>query len=119
MFHPCLSCGACCAYFRAMFHWSETLPESFHVPEEMAENVSPHLMAFLGTSEFPPRCVALEGVIGESVKCGIHLRRASCCRDFVPSFEQGVKNERCDQARAAHGLKALSLEDWEEIGIFV
>ncbi|HOC10952.1 MAG TPA: YkgJ family cysteine cluster protein, partial [Thermomonas sp.] len=21
--HPCLSCGACCAYFRVSFHWSE------------------------------------------------------------------------------------------------
>ncbi|RBC12798.1 YkgJ family cysteine cluster protein, partial [Xanthomonas oryzae pv. oryzae] len=21
MAHPCLTCGACCAYFRVSFHW--------------------------------------------------------------------------------------------------
>ena len=24
--HPCLTCGACCAYFRVSFHWSEADP---------------------------------------------------------------------------------------------
>jgi len=24
MSNPCLSCGACCAFFRASFHWLET-----------------------------------------------------------------------------------------------
>ncbi|RBD00840.1 YkgJ family cysteine cluster protein, partial [Xanthomonas oryzae pv. oryzae] len=26
MAHPCLTCGACCAYFRVSFHWSEADP---------------------------------------------------------------------------------------------
>jgi Fe-S-cluster containining protein len=62
------------------------------------------------------RCVALKGNIGEfGTLCGIYDQRASCCRDFWPSLEDGVTtNEFCDKARVAHSLIPLTLGDWEE-----
>jgi Fe-S-cluster containining protein len=66
-----------------------------------------------GTDQPQPRCVALEGTIGESVRCAIHPRRSSSCREFDPSYADGVTpNPRCDQARARWGMAALSPEDW-------
>lgn len=52
--------------------------------------------------------MALQGEIGHSVRCSIHPLRASPCRDFQASWVDGVHNERCDRARAAHGLPPLS-----------
>ena len=38
MSHPCLTCGACCAFFRVSFHWSEADPEMGGVvPIELTE----------------------------------------------------------------------------------
>lgn len=61
-----------------------------------------------GTERQPPRCVALEGEIGRAVCCSIYGLRASPCREFQASWVDGVHNERCDRARAAHGLPPLS-----------
>lgn len=61
-----------------------------------------------GTDRKPPRCIALEGDIGRSVRCTIYERRASPCRDFQASWVDGQHNERCDRARAAHGLPPLA-----------
>lgn len=107
MSNPCLSCGACCAYFRASFHWLETAPSGL-VPAEMTVRVSPQHVAMRGTERHPPRCIALQGQIGSAVHCSIHALRASPCRDFQASWVDGVHNERCDRARAAHGLPPLS-----------
>lgn len=66
-----------------------------------------------GTEGTAPRCVALDGMIGHSVCCTIHPRRASVCRDFDASYFDGkTPNERCDRARAAHGLLPLTPDDW-------
>jgi len=61
-----------------------------------------------GSDRSTPRCVALAGDIGSSVRCTIYEHRASPCRDFPYSWADGVHNERCDRARAAHGLPPLS-----------
>lgn len=61
-----------------------------------------------GTDRKPPRCIALAGRIGESVGCTIYEQRASPCREFQASWVDGVHNERCDRARAAHGLPPLA-----------
>ncbi|HEX5787322.1 MAG TPA: YkgJ family cysteine cluster protein [Woeseiaceae bacterium] len=106
--NPCLSCGACCAYFRASFHWLETTAAAGgSVPAELTVPVTPHLVAMRGSDRKPPRCVALEGTIGAAVRCSIYERRASPCRDFKASWADGSHNERCDRARAAHGLPPL------------
>jgi Fe-S-cluster containining protein len=60
-----------------------------------------------GTEKSWPRCVALDGQVGECVRCTIYEKRPSPCRDFAPSWQNGVRNERCDAARAAHGLPPL------------
>ncbi|HEY8518717.1 MAG TPA: YkgJ family cysteine cluster protein [Gammaproteobacteria bacterium] len=108
MSNPCLACGACCAYFRVSFHWSET--ERFLggvTPTEHTVQVGTHRVAMRGTLGRNPRCVALEGTIGENVRCTIYERRPSPCREFPASWADGRRNERCDRARAAHGLPPL------------
>jgi len=108
MSNPCLLCGACCAWFRASFHWLETSDAPGGLtPAELTLPVSKHLVAMRGTDRKPPRCVALDGEIGVSVRCSIYPRRASPCSNFQASWVEGVHNERCDRARAAHGLPPL------------
>jgi uncharacterized protein len=108
MSNPCLSCGACCAFFRASFHWLETTsaPDGM-TPAVLTAQVSHHLVAMRGTDRSSPRCIALDGDIGRAVRCTIYERRASPCRDFRASWVDGRHNERCDRARAAHGLPPL------------
>ena len=113
--HPCRRCGACCAHFRASFYWAEaddTAPGG--VPVAMTRKLSPQLRVMRGTEGSAPRCVALMGDIGASVRCTIHPRRSSVCRDFPPSYEDGTggHNPRCDNARAKWGLPPLTPEDW-------
>lgn len=113
--HPCLSCGACCAYFRISFHWTETSSESYAVPIEKTIGISPYVNAMIGTREKDPRCIALQGVIGTDVSCDIYLNRPGCCRQFKASYEDGFVNQRCEQARINQGLSILSRNDWPEL----
>jgi Fe-S-cluster containining protein len=110
--HPCQSCGACCAAFRVTFHWSETLQESYAVPARLTETVSLHHLSMKGTSTTPVHCEALKGKVGDSVSCSIYANRPSPCRGFEASYENGIRNERCDQVREQKGLKPLSRDDW-------
>jgi Fe-S-cluster containining protein len=106
---PCVSCGACCAYYRASFYWSEAddAPGGT-VPVGLTEKLNDFRRVMRGTSQKDPRCVALLGTIGQAVRCSIYEQRSSVCRDFPVSWEQGVHNERCDQARLAWGLPPLA-----------
>ncbi len=109
MHNPCLSCGACCAHFRVSFHWSEAEPFlGGRTPAELTVKVAPHRLAMAGTASTKPRCTALEGRIGRAVCCSIYDRRPSPCREFEASWHNGVPSERCDRARAAHGLPPLN-----------
>ncbi|MGA9336037.1 MAG: YkgJ family cysteine cluster protein [Rudaea sp.] len=113
MSHPCLRCGACCAYFRVAFHWSEA--ESFlggTVPSELTAKLDPHRVAMVGTNAVRPYCKALHGVVGETASCSIYVQRPSVCRELVPAWEQGAPSPKCDRARQAHGLLPLQPEDW-------
>jgi uncharacterized protein len=112
MIHPCQKCGACCAFYKVAFHWSETLPESHSVPIILTEKIGLHHLAMQGTNQPKPSCSALVGVIGQDIKCDIYPNRPQACRTFLPSFEDGFQNERCDRARINKGLTALSLLDW-------
>ncbi|MFN8369844.1 MAG: YkgJ family cysteine cluster protein [Bacteriovoracaceae bacterium] len=109
--HPCLTCGACCTLpLRASFPWQETLPDSYNVPIELTEQVSPHLVAMKKDSNC--RCVALVGEIGNQSECTIYSNRSSTCREFMASFENGIKNDKCDEMRARHNLPQLSMADF-------
>lgn len=95
----CQSCGACCAFYRVSFYWAETdVHPNGIVPQEMTKPINPHRVAMLGTATPTPRCVALEGQIGESVGCTIYEKRSSPCREFT------MGTPECLKARAAHGL---------------
>jgi Fe-S-cluster containining protein len=105
--NPCLDCGACCAFYRVSFHWSETERSlGGATPAELTRKVGPHRAA-MRTESQSPRCVALDGTIGTAVSCSIYVRRPSPCREFQASWVNGVRNELCDRARAAHGLPPL------------
>jgi Fe-S-cluster containining protein len=109
MQNPCITCGACCAYFRASFYWSEADPAAAGAtPAHLTTKLTPHLAVMSGTEKQPPRCVALQGEIGKSVLCTIYALRPSPCRELRASWVDGERNERCDRARAAHGLPPLS-----------
>jgi hypothetical protein len=107
-YNPCITCGACCAYFRASFHWSETEPSlGGTVPAELTEKISEHCVAMSGTNCSQPRCTALQGEIGKAVQCNIYPQRSSSCREFPYAWENNQPHDRCDKARAAHGLAPL------------
>lgn len=113
--HPCLRCGACCATFRVSFYWAEADDASpGGVPAALTDKLTPHRRVMRGTNQPAPRCSALLGDIGSSVRCTIHPQRSSTCRDFAASYEDGTgaHNPRCDQARTGWGLAPLTREDW-------
>jgi len=104
-----LRCGACCAFYRASFHWSEA--EDFAcggVPLELTRKLTEHRLVMRGTEGSHPRCVALGGIIGKRAFCSIYGRRPSVCRQFEPSWSIGVPNPDCDKARLAWGLRPLN-----------
>lgn len=113
--NPCVGCGACCAYFRASFYWRECVSGGGTVPDDSVVQISNHMVAMKGTdSSKAPYCTNLQGVIGETAYCGAYVTRSSTCRDDFPaSYQFGEKNERCDKARAKHGLRELVPADWD------
>ena len=114
--HPCLTCGACCAFFRVSFHWSEADPAlGGQVPFELTEPLRTHERAMRGTSEKAPRCIALDADIGRYSRCTIHDRRPSVCALVPASYEFGTASAQCDKARLAHGLPLLAPADWIDV----
>jgi len=105
----CLSCGACCAAFRVDFHRVDLASDgSGGVPVELAVPLTATLVRMRGTDEAPPRCVALEGAVGQSVRCSIYARRPGPCRDFAPYAPLGIGDDACDRARRRYGLPPLA-----------
>lgn len=105
--NPCVGCGACCAHFRVQFYWRE------QVPDGLFEDLTVMHRCMLGTSaKHRPKCAALTGRIGKDACCSIYLSRPTPCRAFTASYADGQRNERCDNARRAHGLPPLRPEDW-------
>lgn len=112
MAHPCLTCGACCAYFRVSFHWSETDPAlGGRVPIELTDALRTHERVMRGTSQSQPRCIALDADIGRYSRCSIHDRRPSACA-AVPASLNSTAQRAVRQIRLAHGLHALTDADW-------
>ncbi|MBI1396691.1 MAG: YkgJ family cysteine cluster protein [Betaproteobacteria bacterium] len=99
--NPCVSCGACCTTFRVSFYWAEA--EVHGIPDELVIPITPVYACMAGTSQPEPRCVALEGEVGRSVRCTLYERRPGPCRELEPG------DEKCLRARARHGVDSLTL----------
>jgi len=67
----------------------------------MTERLTPHLSCMAGTNQAKPRCLALQGGVGQSVSCSVYAARPSACREV----EAG--DDKCQRARRAHGLPEL------------
>ncbi|MFN7454785.1 MAG: YkgJ family cysteine cluster protein [Pseudobdellovibrionaceae bacterium] len=112
--HPCQTCGACCAYFRVSFSSQELVPRGV-TPREAVVHPDQNQVTLKGTEvRHSIGCKQLQGKVGHFVACGIYEKRPSPCRVFEASYEYGHKNTRCDEARARHGLRALTKQDWKE-----
>lgn len=126
--NPCLTCGACCAYFRISFYWSEAdVNCGGSIPEDLTEDVTGFISCMRGTNQVHPRCVALEGEIGKRVFCSIYNRRSNPCRDFGVHWRYGGLRvypedlERCNRARKVWGLPPLPVPGpglWRSINSF-
>ena len=110
---PCLSCGACCSYFRVSFFWGECASLGGTVPDDLVVQINPSRVAMIGTDQKPARCCSLEGEVGSGTRCSIYEQRSSVCRDFESSWSQGEVNVDCDAARAAFGLAPLEQPPYE------
>ncbi|MFU2316980.1 YkgJ family cysteine cluster protein [Rahnella sp. PCH160] len=108
--NPCMTCGACCAYFRVSFYWAESEEAGGVVAQALTEQVTPFLSCMKGTNSKTPRCVALEGEVGQSVSCSVYLNRPTPCHEFDQSGLNGVGNPACDRARGHFGLPPLELD---------
>jgi Fe-S-cluster containining protein len=84
------------------------------VPRALTEKLDLHRLVMRGTQAYRPRCVALEGIVGETTRCSIYLQRPSVCHELLPAWEFGEPSPQCDRARIAHGLTPLTPEDWIE-----
>jgi len=103
--NPCIRCGLCCANFRVSFYHGEVVGMPFGiVPAHLTEKLNESRACMKGTSQKNPRCIALEGKLGEQVACTIYENRPTPCREFAVWEEGGEVNERCQQLRLAHGL---------------
>lgn len=98
--NPCLTCGACCAYYRISFYSGECseMPGG-SVPVEFTEKVHEHMLCMKGTNDYPPRCAALRGEVGKQVSCAIYQNRPSPCREFNEYELDGTPNMRCFKLR--------------------
>ncbi|MGY6624710.1 YkgJ family cysteine cluster protein [Acinetobacter johnsonii] len=90
----CLSCGACCAFFRVSFYWAEGIS----MPEHYTEPVTAVYSCMVGTNQASPRCIALQGTIGEQVSCGMYEQRSSSCKEVQ------IADDQCNKARRAHNM---------------
>jgi len=98
--NPCLTCGACCAYFRVSLYRDESteVPGGI-VPAELTEQVNDQMLCMKGTNTYPARCVALRGEVGKRVSCVIYEQRPTTCREFNEYELDGSPNMRCFKLR--------------------
>ncbi|MCM8513791.1 YkgJ family cysteine cluster protein [Acinetobacter bereziniae] len=93
----CLNCGACCAFFRVSFYWAE----GEAMPSDYVEPLTAVYSCMQGTNQKQPRCIALDGVVGQQVSCTMYEQRSSSCKEVQAGDGQ------CAKARQAHNLIPL------------
>ena len=112
--NPCVSCGACCAYFRVSFP-KPGPGDRAGVPADLTEPIDKTRVCMKGTNREDPRCAALKGEIGVEVQCGIYMHRPAPCRRFgIQWQEDGTASISrrdfiyCNRARQFWDLPRLS-----------
>lgn len=95
--NACLNCGACCAFFRVSFYWAE----GEAIPSDYVEPLTAVYSCMQGTNQKQPRCIALDGVVGQQVSCTMYEQRSSSCKEVQAGDAQ------CAKARQAHNLIPL------------
>ena len=68
------------------------------MPEHYTEPVTAVYLCMVGTNETSPRCIALEGTIGEHVSCGMYEQRSSSCKEVQ------IADDQCNKARRAYNM---------------
>ncbi|EXA66354.1 hypothetical protein J504_1543 [Acinetobacter baumannii 348935] len=68
------------------------------MPEHYTEPVTSVYSCMAGTNQKNPRCIALEGSIGEQVSCGMYELRSSSCKEVQ------IADAQCNKARMAHNM---------------
>jgi uncharacterized protein len=107
--NPCLSCGACCQYFRVSMYMGEMAGAGGTVPDELVSRVNPYIVCMKGTEAGYGRCIALRGEVGKpGIHCAIYAQRPSPCREFRVWGDDGSPNPDCQRLRDAVGLPPLS-----------
>jgi len=74
------------------------------LPEALTVKLNPHMSCMAGTDHpHQPRCVALAGDVGHAVRCTAYASRPSPCHELQPG------EDKCQRARARHGLPPLQV----------
>ncbi len=84
--NPCLSCGACYAFFRVSFYWAEADDGAGRVPAALTEPLTPFLRCMSGTNDSRSAL---------SRATGSRRRARQLCHLRLPSFTlPGISDER-------------------------
>lgn len=71
------------------------------MPEHYTEPVTAVYSCMKGTNQKQPRCIALEGEVGQQVSCGMYELRSSSCKEVQ------IADEQCNKARRHHNMIPL------------
>ncbi|MDR6541701.1 Fe-S-cluster containining protein [Acinetobacter bereziniae] len=71
------------------------------MPSDYVEPLTAVYSCMQGTNQKQPRCIALNGVIGQQVSCTMYEQRSSSCKEVQAGDAQ------CAKARQAHNLIPL------------
>ena len=120
MSNPCESCGLCCIYYPSnnpLGQWGDVRNNELDVvprrlykitrkPIVHEEHRKKGIDKFIRSKPDPiwkkyKRCIALEGVQTQEVKCNVYERRPQTCKDFP------VGGFMCNMIREWGGLEKL------------
>lgn len=82
MTFDCTKCGACCSTFEVRFAGPHNISEEYYI------KINPNVSELKRDS--CNRCSALEGNVGESVKCLIYEDRPYVCSNFISGGERCI-----------------------------
>lgn len=71
------------------------------MPPDYVEPLTAVYSCMQGTNQKQPRCIALDGVVGQQVSCTMYEQRSSSCKEVQAGDAQ------CAKARQAHNLIPL------------